>query len=172
MQLLKNKRKKMINKGGYNTNFHPDSKPHCLLSTNVFNQHKHHETIGLQFEEPVEELIEEAGEEVPEQPPQKKVPPPGHYSWKRPKAFIDTDLESDHDPKEKQNREFWDKQNIYNVSQSVILQIPQEERSEAEQLDQEFDNLDFISNGTHSDLKPIASTLNNGIFEEASSEFI
>jgi hypothetical protein len=47
---------------------------------------------------------------------QKQLPPPGHYSWKRPKAFIDTDLSSEHDPKEKREREFWDRQNIFNVS--------------------------------------------------------
>ena len=57
----------------------------------------------------------EAGEKWTERPIESKYPPPGHYKWKRPKLLIDTDLESDHDPKEKQNREFWDKQNIFNV---------------------------------------------------------
>lgn len=56
----------------------------------------------------------EAGEEFIERPIKKPPPPPGHYSYKRPKCFIDTDLESDHDPKEKQNREFWDRNNIFN----------------------------------------------------------
>ena len=58
---------------------------------------------------------EEAGEEYVAKPKVIQKPPLGHYSYKRPKWFIDTDIESDHDPKQKQEREYWSKQNIFNV---------------------------------------------------------
>lgn len=60
--------------------------------------------------------VVEAGEARQENSEHKLLPPPGHYSWKRPKSLIDTDLDSDHDPKEKQSRSFWDNRNIFNVS--------------------------------------------------------
>lgn len=62
-----------------------------------------------------EESQSETEEEQIEKPVKKPPPPPGHYSYKRPRGFIDTDLESDHDPKEKNEREFWNKHNIFNV---------------------------------------------------------
>lgn len=45
----------------------------------------------------------------------KPKPPPEHYSWRRPKGLIETDLSSDHDPKAKQEREYWNKQHIFHV---------------------------------------------------------
>lgn len=67
-----------------------------------------------------EEVIEEVGEECIDLPIKKPPPPPGHYSWKRPKAFIDTDLSSEHDQKEKGERQFWDSNNIFNVGRFLF----------------------------------------------------
>ena len=41
--------------------------------------------------------------------------PEGHYSYNRPRALIETDLSSDHDPKAKQEREYWNRQHVFNV---------------------------------------------------------
>ena len=98
--------------------------------------------------------------------PQK--PPSDHYSWKRPKLLIDTDLESDNDPKKKSEREFWDKQNIFDVSFSYpYFQISKRDEGEGERLDQELGELGINFN---QDQNEIGSMENDGVFEMESSD--
>ncbi|CAI2365707.1 unnamed protein product [Moneuplotes crassus] len=141
----KNKRKKRKKNIGYAC---IEQKRKLQTKTRRKNDCNNYKTVPSK----VKVVESEAGEEYNSYNPDKKpLPPPGHYSWKRPKQFLDTDLSSDHSPKDKRKNEYWSKQNIFNIEQDF---------GEPEQLDKELEGLEINEEGFD-----IGSEGNDGIFD-------